>query len=393
MPALLLQGHPAMVELLLELGATATDLSAPPNKVCGSVCVCACECVCACMCVCVCVCVCVLCVSVCVRECMCVYAWKRSCVRARARTHVCLRETCCVARAAAVSHIPPLPPLSSLHPPFLPPLLTRPPPHTSLHPTQPKADYAALCHAAEKGSLPMVQLLLAKGASPYAFDDTGGPWAACVCRWACGCMACPLSSAAPHDLPAWRQLPPYPLAHQLCPAGCCTNCRLVGLAPGAAAAPCLPLALSHTHTHAHTPTSTPHTHTCTHAHTDARTHARTPPAGYCAYDYLVDQAKPLDLLRALLSADPTFAATQRNYQQAYQRLCAAVKRAQRYPALGCSCRTCNSVVEVRGCVRACVRVCMGGWGGGGGRGRMMGWRGGVVRALRLVVVLEGGGLH
>lgn len=33
--------------------------------------------------------------------------------------------------------------------------------------------------------------------------------------------------------------------------------------------------------------------------------------------------------------------------QAYQRLCAAVKRAQRYPALGCSCRTCNSVVEVR----------------------------------------------
>eukprot|EP00983_Pelagomonas_calceolata_P118556 1160517-Pelagomonas_calceolata.AAC.16 len=32
---------------------------------------------------------------------------------------------------------------------------------------------------------------------------------------------------------------------------------------------------------------------------------------------------------------------------AYQRLCAAVKRAQRYPALGCSCRTCNSVVEVR----------------------------------------------
>jgi ankyrin repeat protein len=38
---------------------------------------------------------------------------------------------------------------------------------------QPKADYAALCHAAEKGSLPMVQLLLAKGANPYAFDDTG----------------------------------------------------------------------------------------------------------------------------------------------------------------------------------------------------------------------------
>jgi len=27
------QGHPQMVELLLELGATATDLSAPPNKV------------------------------------------------------------------------------------------------------------------------------------------------------------------------------------------------------------------------------------------------------------------------------------------------------------------------------------------------------------------------
>ena len=35
------------------------------------------------------------------------------------------------------------------------------------------------------------------------------------------------------------------------------------------------------------------------------------------------------------------------YVQAYQRLCAAVKRAQRYPALGCNCRTCNSLVEVR----------------------------------------------
>lgn len=39
---------------------------------------------------------------------------------------------------------------------------------------QTKADYAALCHAAEKGSLPMVQLLLAKGANPYTYDDTGG---------------------------------------------------------------------------------------------------------------------------------------------------------------------------------------------------------------------------
>lgn len=38
---------------------------------------------------------------------------------------------------------------------------------------QPKADYAALCHAAEKGSLPMVQLLLVKGANPYTYDDTG----------------------------------------------------------------------------------------------------------------------------------------------------------------------------------------------------------------------------
>lgn len=70
-------------------------------------------------------------------------------------------------------------------------------------------------------------------------------------------------------------------------------------------------------------------------------------AGYCAYDYLVDQAKPLELLRALLDADKAFGATQKQYQQAYQRLCAAVKRAQRYPALGCNCRTCNSVVEVR----------------------------------------------
>lgn len=33
--------------------------------------------------------------------------------------------------------------------------------------------------------------------------------------------------------------------------------------------------------------------------------------------------------------------------QAYTRLCSVVKRAQRYPALGCNCRTCNSVVEVR----------------------------------------------
>lgn len=74
---------------------------------------------------------------------------------------------------------------------------------------------------------------------------------------------------------------------------------------------------------------------------------RVPPSGYCAYDYLVDQAKPLDLLRALLKADAAFSSTQKSYQQAYQRLCAAVKRAQRYPALGCNCRTCNSVVEVR----------------------------------------------
>lgn len=33
LPPCPLQGHPQMVELLLELGATATDLSAPPNKV------------------------------------------------------------------------------------------------------------------------------------------------------------------------------------------------------------------------------------------------------------------------------------------------------------------------------------------------------------------------
>ena len=38
---------------------------------------------------------------------------------------------------------------------------------------QTKADYAALCHAAEKGSLSMVQLLLAQGANPYTYDDTG----------------------------------------------------------------------------------------------------------------------------------------------------------------------------------------------------------------------------
>jgi hypothetical protein len=74
---------------------------------------------------------------------------------------------------------------------------------------QAKADYAALCHAAEKGSLSMVQLLLAKGANPYTYDDTG----------------------------------------------------------------------------------------------------------YCAYDYLVDQAKPLELLAALLKTDAAFAQTQRSYQQ------------------------------------------------------------------------------
>jgi hypothetical protein len=76
---------------------------------------------------------------------------------------------------------------------------------------QAKADYAALCHAAEKGSLSMVQLLLAKGANPYTYDDTG----------------------------------------------------------------------------------------------------------YCAYDYLVDQAKPLELLAALLKTDTAFAQTQRSYQQVH----------------------------------------------------------------------------
>lgn len=37
--------------------------------------------------------------------------------------------------------------------------------------------------------------------------------------------------------------------------------------------------------------------------------------GYCAYDYLVDQAKPLELLAALLKTDMAFAQTQRSYQQ------------------------------------------------------------------------------
>jgi len=41
-------------------------------------------------------------------------------------------------------------------------------------------------------------------------------------------------------------------------------------------------------------------------------------AGYCAYDYLVDQAKPLELLKALLDADPAFASTQRHYQQVWR---------------------------------------------------------------------------
>lgn len=47
----------------------------------------------------------------------------------------------------------------------------------------------------------------------------------------------------------------------------------------------------------------------------AHTHCFSVLSGYCAYDYLVDQAKPLELLKALLAADPVFPSTQRHYQQ------------------------------------------------------------------------------
>eukprot|EP00967_Tisochrysis_lutea_P003961 scaffold4729_cov19-Tisochrysis_lutea.AAC.3 len=126
---------------------------------------------------------------------------------------------------------------------------------------QPKADYAALCHAAEKGSLPMVQLLLAKGANPYAFDDTGGSYKT-------------------------AHAPAVFLKHVL-------------------------LWISHLLLHKK--------EGCLHFRTGTLivlTVRPACPAGYCAYDYLVDQAKPLELLKALLAADPAFASTQRHYQQA-----------------------------------------------------------------------------
>ncbi len=57
--------------------------------------------------------------------------------------------------------------------------------------------------------------------------------------------------------------------------------------------------------------------------------------------------RALALLTALLESDPGFGAAQRQQQQQYNRYCQALKRSQRYPALGCSCRLCNAVVEIR----------------------------------------------
>lgn len=69
--------------------------------------------------------------------------------------------------------------------------------------------------------------------------------------------------------------------------------------------------------------------------------------GYSAWDYALDHAKPPALVQVLLENDLTFAKQQQHFQAQYGRLCAMLKRTQRYPALGCPCRTCNSMVEIR----------------------------------------------
>lgn len=69
--------------------------------------------------------------------------------------------------------------------------------------------------------------------------------------------------------------------------------------------------------------------------------------GYSAWDYALDHAKPPALVQVLLENDATFAKQQQHFQAQYGRLCAMLKRTQRYPALGCPCRTCNSMVEIR----------------------------------------------
>eukprot|EP00198_Chlamydomonas_reinhardtii_P004817 XP_001694153.1 predicted protein [Chlamydomonas reinhardtii] len=69
--------------------------------------------------------------------------------------------------------------------------------------------------------------------------------------------------------------------------------------------------------------------------------------GYSAYDYALDHAKPPAVVAALLEGDPRFGEVQRGFQAAYGRMCQMLKRTQRYPALGCPCRTCNSLLEIR----------------------------------------------
>ncbi|GIL54233.1 hypothetical protein Vafri_9807, partial [Volvox africanus] len=69
--------------------------------------------------------------------------------------------------------------------------------------------------------------------------------------------------------------------------------------------------------------------------------------GYTAYDYALDHAKPPAVVAALLEGDPRFSEMQQGFQAAYQRMCQMLKRTQRYPALGCPCRTCNSLLEIR----------------------------------------------
>lgn len=69
--------------------------------------------------------------------------------------------------------------------------------------------------------------------------------------------------------------------------------------------------------------------------------------GYTAYDYVIDQGRHPDVLAVLLEHDQAFARQQQQFQSQYARMCQLLKRTQRFPALGCACRTCGSVVEIR----------------------------------------------
>eukprot|EP00983_Pelagomonas_calceolata_P118555 1160517-Pelagomonas_calceolata.AAC.15 len=153
---------------------------------------------------------------------------------------------------------------------------------------QPKADYAALCHAAEKGSLPMVgEHTCSKG---HWGQEVRLLW------W------CPNSHVqyAPGLIAAWPCFSVAQLDHQLLlcfpKSESQLSCPFSKLLQDSTCTSC-----------------------CLHFRTGTLivlTVRPACPAGYCAYDYLVDQAKPLELLKALLAADPAFASTQRHYQQA-----------------------------------------------------------------------------